>query len=77
MQFQLSARGATAQLLKSIGALETGKKDDLGYMRSALPLRITGTLSKPDSGELQSTLMKLAYEKSGAGDLLNKFLGGK
>ena len=77
MQFQLSARGATAQLLKSIGALETGKKDDLGYMRSALPLCITGTLSKPDSGELQSTLMKLAYEKSGAGDLLNKLLGGK
>ena len=77
MQFQLSARGATAQLLKALGALETGQKDDLGYMQSTLPLRITGTLSKPDTGELQSTLMKLAYEKSGAGDLLNKFLGGK
>ena len=77
MQFQLSARGATAQLLKALGALETGQKDDLGYMQSTLPLRITGTLSKPDTGELQSALVKLAYEKSGAGDLLNKFLGGK
>jgi len=77
MQFQLSARGTTAQLLKALSALDTGQKDDLGYMQSSLPLRITGTLSKPDTGELQSTLMKLAYEKSGAGDLLNKFLGGK
>jgi hypothetical protein len=77
MQFQLSARGSSAQLLKSLGALETGQKDDLGYTRSTLPLRITGTLSKPDAAELQSTLMNLAYEKSGASDLLNKFLGGK
>jgi|GEM_PF-301970 len=77
MQFQLSARGYTANLLKSLGALDGVNKDDLGYIGSTLPLRITGTLSKPDTGELQSTLMKLAYEKSGAGDLLNKILGGK
>ena len=77
MQFQLSARGYTATLLKSLGALDGGKKDDLGYLGSTLPLRITGTLSKPDTGELQANLMKLAYEKSGAGDLLNKILGGK
>ncbi len=77
IQFQLSARGATAQLLKALGALDMTQKDDLGYLQSTLPLRITGTLSKPDTGELQSTLIKLAYEKSGASDLLNKFLGGK
>jgi hypothetical protein len=77
MQFQLGARGTTGNLLKSLGALETAKPDDLGYFQSTLPLRVTGTLGKPDTGELQAALVKLAYEKSGAGDLLNKFLGGK
>jgi hypothetical protein len=77
MQFQLSARGHTGDLLKALGALDATKKDDLGYFVSTLPLKVTGTLNKPDTGELQSALLKLAYEKSGAGDLLNKFLGGK
>lgn len=77
MQFQLGARGTTGNLLKSLGALETAKPDDLGYFQSTLPLRVTGTLGKPDTGELQAALVKLAFEKSGAGDLLNKFLGGK
>ena len=77
MQFQLAARGTTGNLLKSLGALEAAKQDDLGYFPSTLPLRVTGTLGKPDTGELQAALVKLAYEKSGAGDLLNKFLGGK
>jgi hypothetical protein len=77
MQFQLGARGTTGTLLKSLGALETAKPDDLGYFQSTLPLRVTGTLGKPDAGELQAALVKLGYEKSGAGELLNKFLGGK
>jgi hypothetical protein len=77
MQFQLGARGHTGDLLKAVGALDATKKDDLGYLASTLPLKVTGTLGKPDTSELQSALVKLAYEKSGAGDLLNKFLGGK
>ena len=77
MEFKLGARGTTGKLLKSLAALETEKPDDLGYFRSNLPLRVTGSLGKPDTSELQSALVKLAYEKSGAGDLLNRFLGGK
>ena len=77
MEFKLGARGTTGKLLKSLAALETDKPDGLGYFRSNLPLRVTGSLGKPDTSELQSALVKLAYEKSGAGDLLNRFLGGK
>ena len=77
MEFKLGARGTTGKLLKSLAALETEKPDDLGYFRSNLPLRVTGSLGKPDTSELQSALVKLAYEKRGAGDLLNRFLGGK
>ena len=77
MHFQLGARGHTSDLLKALGALDATKKDDLGYFASSLPLNITGTLGQPNTSELQSVLMKLAYEKSSAGDLLNKFLGGK
>ena len=77
MEFKLGARGTTGRLLKSLAALETEKPDELGYFRSNLPLRVTGSLGKPDTSELQSALLKLAYEKSGAGDLLNRFLGGK
>jgi hypothetical protein len=77
MQFQLGARGHTGDLLKALGALDTAKKDDLGYFASTLPLKVTGTLGKPDTRELQAALLKLAYEKSGAGNLLDKFLGGK
>ena len=77
MHFQLGARGHTSDLLKALGVLDATKKDDLGYFASSLPLNITGTLGQPNTSELQSVLMKLAYEKSSAGDLLNKFLGGK
>ncbi len=77
MQFQLGARGHTSDLLKALGALDATKKDDLGYFASTLPLKITGTLGQPNTSELQTMLVKLAYEKSSAGDLLNKFLGGR
>jgi hypothetical protein len=77
MQFQLGARGHTGDLLKALGVLDATKKDDLGYFASSLQLNITGTLGQPNTIELQSMLVKLAYEKSSAGDLLNKFLGGK
>jgi hypothetical protein len=75
MEFKLRARGRTAHLLKFLGALEA-EPDELGYAACNLPLRIGGTLSQPDTGELNRALTNLAIDKSGAGELLNKLLGG-
>jgi hypothetical protein len=75
MEFQLFARGRTADLLGYLGALENGA-DELGYTRSNLPLKVAGTLAAPDTGELNRALTNLALEKSGANDLLNRLLGG-
>lgn len=74
MQFQMKARGHSGDVLKYLHALGEDK-DDLGYATCTLPLNVTGTLAKPDTKELQSALTKLAVERSGAGDLLNKLLG--
>jgi len=75
MEFKLRARGRAAHLLKYLGTLE-GEPDVLGYTACTLPLRIRGTLRAPDPGEINRALTALAVEKSGAGDLLNKLLGG-
>ncbi|MBX3750301.1 MAG: hypothetical protein KF897_09450 [Opitutaceae bacterium] len=75
MEFKLRARGRAAHLLKYLGTLE-GEPDVLGYTGCNLPLRIGGTLRAPDTSEINRTLTALAVEKSGAGDLLNKLLGG-
>lgn len=75
MDFKLRARGRAAHLLKYLGTLE-GEPDVLGYTGCTLPLRVGGTLRAPDTSELNRALAALALEKSGAGDLLNKLLGG-
>ncbi len=75
MEFQLRARGHTAELLRYLGALEDGA-DELGYTRSTLPLKVAGTVAAPDTGELNRMLAGLALERSGAADLLNRLLGG-
>ena len=79
MEFKLRARGRTAELLKYLGALEA-QPDDLGYAACTLPLKISGTLGRPDTGELNRRLAALALEKSGvtdkASELFNKLLGG-
>lgn len=75
MEFKLRARGRAAHLLKYLGTLE-GEPDAFGYTGCNLPLRIGGTLRAPDTSEINRTLTALALEKSGAGDLLNKLLGG-
>jgi hypothetical protein len=58
--------------------LET-QADELGYLACTLPLKIGGTLGKPDTSELNKALATLALEKGGASDkasdLLNKFFG--
>ncbi|MGH7946164.1 MAG: hypothetical protein ACREF9_14295, partial [Opitutaceae bacterium] len=80
MEFTLRARGRQGELLKYLGALEP-QKDDLGYATCTVPLKIGGTLGKPDTSELNSKLTALAIEKSGFGDkaaeFLNKIRGGK
>ncbi len=75
MEFKLSARGHTADLLKYLDSLEA-KPDELGYTASTLPLRVSGTLGSPSTSELNQYLANLALEKSGASDLLPKWLGG-
>jgi hypothetical protein len=75
MEFQLRARGHTAELLRYLGALENSA-DELGYTRSTLPLKVSGTMAAPDTGELNRMLAGLALERSGAADLLNRLLGG-
>jgi hypothetical protein len=79
MEFTLRARGRQGELLKYLGALDP-KTDDLGYATCTLPLKVGGTLGRPDTTELNTRLAALALEKSGIGDkaaeLLNKIRGG-
>ncbi|MSU51010.1 MAG: hypothetical protein EXS37_18280 [Opitutus sp.] len=78
MEFKLRARGRQGELLKYLGALEP-QPDAFGYLGSTLPLKIGGTLGKPDTAELNGRLAALALEKSGvtekAADLFNKVFG--
>ena len=75
MEFKLRARGHAAHLFKYLGVLEA-EPDELGYFACNLPLRVGGSIRAPDTSEINRTLTNLALEKSGAGDLLNKLLGG-
>jgi hypothetical protein len=80
MEFTLRARGRPGELLKYLGALDP-QTDELGYAACTVPLRVGGSLVKPDTSELNTQLTALAIEKSGFGDkaaeLLNKIRGGK
>lgn len=81
MEFKLRARGYTAELFKKLGKLEP-QSDELGYAACTLPLKVGGTLGRPDTSELSNELASLAVEKSGmldkAGDLLKGLIpGGK
>lgn len=79
MEFTLRARGRQGDLLKYLGALEP-QTDDLGYAACTLPLKVGGTLGRPDTTELNGKLASLALEKTGVGDkaseLLNRIRGG-
>lgn len=80
MEFKLRARGHHADLLKYVGVLEESA-DELGYAACTLPLKVAGTLGKPDTSALNEKLAALALEKSGVGDkafeLLNRLRGAK
>ena len=74
LELQLKARGRTGSALQYLHVLAS-EPDTLGYSACNLPLKVGGTLLQPDTSELQSALLKLAVEQSGAGDLLNRLLG--
>jgi hypothetical protein len=78
MEFRLRARGHDADVLKYLGLLEA-QPDNLGYIGCTLPLKVGGTLGKPDASDLTSSLVALLTEKAGRGDkatdFLNKMIG--
>ncbi|MCF7687780.1 MAG: AsmA family protein [Cephaloticoccus sp.] len=74
LAFTMKARGHTGDVLKYLNVL-SAQNDELGYANCELPLRVDGTLLQPNTSELQGSLVKLAVEHSGAGDLLNRLLG--
>ncbi|MCC6416346.1 MAG: hypothetical protein IT582_10600 [Opitutaceae bacterium] len=74
LELQLKARGRTGRALQYLHVL-AAEPDALGYAACMLPLRVGGTLLRPDTSALQSALINLAVEQSGAGDLLNRLLG--
>jgi hypothetical protein len=78
MEFKLRARGRVADLLKYLGLLDT-QVDDLGYAACTLPLKVSGTVGKPDTSELNQRLLAIAIEKSGvadkASDIFNRLIG--
>jgi hypothetical protein len=74
LELKLGARGRLADALKYAGLL-AAQPDDLGYKPCLLPLEVGGTLARPDTSGLQAALLKLAYDRSGAADLLNQLRG--
>ncbi|MSU69795.1 MAG: hypothetical protein EXS39_03255 [Opitutaceae bacterium] len=69
LRLQLGARGKLADMMNRAGLLD-GRRDGLGYVGFAVPLRVSGTLRNPDTSELRTTLLKAA-----GGSLLNNLLG--
>lgn len=59
LRVQASTRGRLAELLGKAGLLD-GRQDNLGYAGLSAPLRIGGTLTAPDTGELRAVLLKAA-----------------
>jgi hypothetical protein len=79
MEFKLRARGRQAELLRYLGVLDS-VTDELGYAACSLPLRLGGTMARPDASDLSTRLAALAIEKSGvtekASELFNRIIGG-
>jgi len=79
LELSLRARGRTAELIKYLGKLDA-TTDELGYAPCTLPLKVAGTLARPDTTELNQAMAALTLEKSGvterASELFNKLIGG-
>ena len=69
LQLNLGARGQLGDLMKRAGLLET-QQDSLGYAAFAVPLKLGGTLAKPDTGAIRDALLNSALERSGLLDSL-------
>lgn len=69
----LSARGRLAENFRKADLLQ-GEPDNLGYASLKMPLRVRGTLAKPDTNEFKAILKKIALAKVGDA-LLDRLLG--
>ena len=63
LELQLRARGRPAELLRGVGALDE-VPDEWGYAAAGLPLRVRGTLARPDASDLEVRLAALALERN-------------
>jgi hypothetical protein len=63
LELQLRARGRPAELLRGLGALDE-VPDEWGYAAAGLPLRVRGTLARPDASDLNVRLAALALERN-------------
>lgn len=63
LELQLRARGRAAELLRGLGALDE-VPDEWGYAAAGLPLRVRGTLARPDASDLDVRLAALALERN-------------
>lgn len=78
LEFILKARGRQGDLLRYLGLLDA-QIDDLGYAACTVPVKIGGTVGRPDATEFSHQITALALEKSGlsekAADLLARIRG--
>lgn len=78
LDLHLRARGRPAELMKYLGVLDS-KPDDLGYAACTMPVKVEGSLMKPDTTQLSNRLVALAVEKTGltekAVDWINRLRG--
>ena len=74
LALEMKVRGKTATAFNFLGVLAE-EKDGLGYAMCLLPLKIEGSLARPDTSELQTAFRKLAMERTGADDFLQRLLG--
>ena len=63
LELQLRARGRAADLLRGLAALDE-VPDEWGYAAAGLPLRVRGTLARPDASDLEVRLAALALERN-------------
>lgn len=74
LALEMKVRGKTATAFDYLGVMAE-EKDSLGYALCLLPLKIEGSLARPDTSELQIAFRKLAMERTGADDFLQRLLG--
>lgn len=68
-QLSLGTRGRLGDLMKRAGLLEP-QLDNLGYSAFAVPLKLGGTLGRPDTAAIRDALLNSALERSGLLDSL-------